>query len=152
MMSLQFRLPSGRLRVWSKLSGSHPPDVFLLPDLGTRLPDLAPLTALAASKPRLTANPIKHTTIILLDTIFFHFSGLIRSISETVWERLSTKTCIQRHQTSKLTLTLKRHKVTIFYMYGVVFQHDKLHILKWPPNERCQLKNCQSRGVSLAKS
>ena len=26
--------------------------------------------------------------------------------------------------------TLKRQKVTVFYMYGVVFQHDKLHILK----------------------
>ena len=26
---------------------------------------------------------------------------------------------------------------TVFYMNGVIFQHDKLHILKWPPNERC---------------
>ena len=33
------------------------------------------------------------------------------------------------------TLTLKRQKVTVFYMYGVVFKQDRVHILKWPPNE-----------------
>ncbi len=39
----------------------------------------------------------------------------------------------------------------VFYMYGVVFEHDKDEVLKGPPNERCQLKNIQSKGVCLAK-
>lgn len=40
---------------------------------------------------------------------------------------------------------------TVFYMYDDVFEHDKIQILKRPPNERCHLKNFQSNGVSLVE-
>ena len=76
----------------SRPSRPRLPDFLSLPDLGTRLPDIAHPTTLTSSKPRLTANPIKHTTIILLDTIFFHFSGFVWFISGTVWERPPTST------------------------------------------------------------
>ena len=65
-------------------SGPRLPDSLWVPDLGTGITDLAYLTMLVFSKPRLSINFIKYTTIILLNTNFFHFSGFIRFISGTV--------------------------------------------------------------------
>ena len=45
-------------------------------------------------------------------------------------------------------LTPKRRNVPVVV---AVFDHDKVQILSWPPNERCWLRNCQSKGASLAK-
>ena len=36
---------------------------------------------------------------------------------------------------------------TLFYIHGVVFEHDKLQIMKWPPNEWCYMKSLQFKGV-----
>jgi hypothetical protein len=52
------------------------------------------------------------------------------------------------------SLTPKRQKVpvvgAIFSPYDDVFDHDKVQILNSPPNKRCWLKKCQSKGASLA--
>ena len=74
------------------LSGPCFLDAPPLPDLGTRLTILACLTTLTFPKSRLIINPTKYNTIILLAPNFFHFSGLIKLSSGTVWERLPTKT------------------------------------------------------------